>query len=95
MILEKMTYSNGYVDTSLISVSDTEVLSWKWKHPNDKEDGEPRYSVSTIGSANGNCCFQCAALSQDLLAVATSKDNILLFSIEQQVQIFEFIGHTG
>ena len=87
-----------WADTSLLSVSDTEILLWKWKYPNnDKEESDPSYSVVPIGTANSSCCFQCAtiAANRKYLAVATSKDNVVLYDIEQATQIFEFVGHTG
>lgn len=89
------------IDTSILSVSDTEILKFDWSLPvsNAQEQVGHLYSYSTteIACANSSCCYQSAALTdnRELLAVATSKDNILLYNVEQSEQIFEYVGHAG
>ena len=88
-----------YLDTSLLSVSDTEVLQFDWTFSPDqeRENDSFNYFVKTIGKASNNCCYNCATLTDNkqLLAVTTSKDNILLYNIDLAEQIFEYVGHTG
>lgn len=88
------------IDTSLLSVSDTEILQLDWCFNASNGEGPenyPSYSVKPIGAVNGSCCYQYAAISSNrqLLAVASSKDNILLYNIPQETQISDFGGHTG
>ena len=101
-----MLFVSFLTEASLLSVSDTEILLWTWRSPSTllPEHGEmnaddpPTYSVVPIASANSqSCCYQTAAIDdcKKLVAVATSNDNVLLFDIEQQLQLAEFIGHTG
>lgn len=85
------------LETSLLTVSDTEILQLDWTFPApDEQDSVPAYAVKAIGEVNNDFCYQCAAVSDDnqLLAVATSKDSILLLNIQQATQLTEFIGHT-
>lgn len=91
------TYS--IADTSLLSVSDTEILRFVWTFASD-EEGESDsfgYASNFLASANSNCCYNCATITDDgqLLAVSTSKDNILLYNIDSTEQIFEYVGHNG
>ena len=90
-----------FVDTSLVSVSDTEILqldlNFLSSNLGQMAPTESSYSVTPIGRASSNCCFQCAAVSRNRqqLAVATSNDNILLYSVPEASQITDFSGHTG
>lgn len=89
-------------ELSILCVTDTEVLKIEWNYPsnNYERDNTPvqfHSSTKQIACANKNYCFQCTALAdnQQLLAIATSKDNILLYNIETAQQVFEYVGHTG
>jgi WD40 repeat protein len=84
-------------DTSLLSVSDTEILLWNWRYPNDQDDDGPSYSVEPMACTKDTHCYHTAAVdeSRQLLAVSTSDESILLFNISQKCQVHEFIGHTG
>lgn len=90
------------VELSILCVSDTEVLKFNWTYPSisceqERAPFEFHYSPKLIASANKSYCYQCASLAdnQQLLAIATSKDNILLYNIESAQQVFEYVGHTG
>ena len=87
-----------YLENSVLSVSDSEVLrlDWTFSSRNGQID-EDNYTTETIASASNSCCYQYATISDNrqLLAVATSKDNILLYNIETTKQIFDYVGHTG
>ncbi len=90
-----------FLDTSLVSVSDTEILqldlNFLSSNLGQMAPTESSYSVTPIGRASSSCCFQCAAVSRNRqqLAVATSNDNILLYSVPEASQITDFSGHTG
>lgn len=93
-----MTYSTLFLlESSILSVSDTEVLQFEWKSLSSNALERDDYTTKLIASANKDCCFQCSVLSDNRqhLAVATSKDNILLYNIESARQAFEYVGHTG
>lgn len=86
-------------DTSILSVSDTEILrfDWTWSSDEELESDSFGYVTNCLANANSNCCYNCATVTDDrqLLAVSTSKDNILLYNIDSTEQIFEYVGHTG
>jgi len=84
---------------SLLSVSDTEIRKLKWALPTSPGE-QGAHSYETLSESSSDCCYQCAAISDanstgQMLAVATSKDNILLFGLEEAQEIGEFVGHTG
>lgn len=58
---------------------------------------EFEYSSKLIASAHKNWCYQQSVISdnRELLAVSTSKDNILLYNIESTELVFDYVGHTG
>jgi WD40 repeat protein len=85
------------VETSLLSVSDNEILQFEWTLSSDKEgEGDTPFPKS-IAKASSSCCYNCATVTDNkqLLAVTTSKDNILLYNIDSAEQIFEYVGHSG
>ena len=80
-------------------MTDTEILKMDWIYPAEGEENSASSSsvCKVIADVSSSCCYQCAAVSDDrqLLAVATSNDNVLLYNIQQSAQMTEFVGHTG
>lgn len=85
------------VETSLLSVSDNEILQFDWTLSSDKEGESDTPFPKSIAKASSSCCYNCATVTDNkqLLAVTTSKDNILLYNIDSAEQIFEYVGHSG
>jgi WD40 repeat protein len=85
------------VETSLLSVSDNEILQFEWTLSSDKEGESDTPFPKSIAKASSSCCYNCATVTDNkqLLAVTTSKDNILLYNIDSAEQIFEYVGHSG
>ncbi|XP_046440097.1 apoptotic protease-activating factor 1-like isoform X2 [Daphnia pulex] len=83
--------------TSLLSVSDNEILQFEWTLSSDKERESDTPFPKSIAKASSSWCYNCATVTDNkqLLAVTTSKDNILLYNIDSAEQIFEYVGHSG
>lgn len=79
-------------------MSDSEICKFDWTSFNDRNvQNGINYSTKAIACVNNSCCYQCAAVTDNrqILAVATSKDNILLYNIKTTEQVFDYVGHTG
>lgn len=81
-----------YIENSLVAVLDTEVLKFEWDFNNI-----PEYACNSLCETVTDMCYQCAAISADnqFLALASSKDSVMLYSMTDMKKVYEYTGHTG